>query len=424
MEKLIWHTEKRKVKELKAHQKNPRVLLDAKAEILKESFDKFDLVEIPVVDLDNTIIAGHQRITVMLRLGRGEEEIDVRVPNRALTEEELDEYNLRSNISIGEWDWDALQSYDIDDLLKVGFEENDLAKFWDNELAVENDQFDVRKALEEIEKNPVAKPGDIYQCGNHRVICGNSTDPAIVKLLVGDKLVTYINSDPPYNIKLDYSKGVGSNSNYGGTEKDNRTEDQYRDFLKKSIENALAVSQPDTHIFYWCDENFVWLLQTLYKELAIENKRLCIWIKNNQNVTSKIAFNKMTEYAVYGVRGKPYLNDTLRNLNEIQNKEVGTGNRSADDIQDLLNIWLADRLPASEYQHPTMKPPTLYEKALRRCTKPGDYILDLFGGSGSQLIAAEQLKRQALLVEQDPIFVDLILLRYERLTGVKPIKIN
>ncbi|MEK7570880.1 MAG: DNA methyltransferase [Patescibacteria group bacterium] len=424
MEKLIWHTDRRKVKDLIGYQKNPRVLLDNRAELLTESFNKFNLVEIPVIDTDNTIIAGHQRVAILMRLGRGEEEIDVRVPNRPLTKEELSEYNLRSNVHVGEWDWNALKGYEIEDLLTVGFNDIDLEKFWDNELAVESDSFDVTKALEEIEKNPIAKPGQIYKCGNHTVICGDSTDIEVVKKLVGDKKVYYINSDPPYNIKLDYSKGIGNKSNYGGKEKDNRPEDTYREFLKQTIENALAVSQPDVHVFYWCDENYVWLLQELYKELKIENKRLCIWIKNNQNVTARIAFNKMTEFCTYGVRGKPSLNATLRNLNEIQNKEIGTGNRSADDIFDQLNIWLVDRLPANEYHHPTMKPPTLYEKAIRRCTKPGDYVLDLFGGSGSQLIAAEQLKRQALLVEQDPIFVDLILLRYEQFTGVKPIRIN
>lgn len=146
MTDLIWKTEKRKVKDLIAYQKNPRVLLDAKAEVLKESLTKFNLVEIPVVDSHNTIIAGHQRIKVMILLGRSEEEIDVRVPNRPLTEKEFQEYNLRSNVDIGEWDWNLLKGYEIDDLLKVGFNENELDKFWDNELSVEEDHFDVKKA--------------------------------------------------------------------------------------------------------------------------------------------------------------------------------------------------------------------------------------------------------------------------------------
>lgn len=340
-------------------------------------------------------------------------------------EEKERELNIRLNATYGYWDWEMLKdNYSVDDLLNWGLDEFDLAKNWDNELSVEDDHFDINKAIEEVQKNPVSKLGDLFKVGGHLVICGDSNDISVVKRLVGDKKVSYINCDPPFNIKLDYSKGIGNKNNYGGSEKDSRSESEYKNFLRQSIKNALAVSQKNTHVFYWADEKYVWLIQELYKELKINNKRLCIWIKNNQNVTPQIAFNKMTEYAVYGTAGKPFLNTNVRNLNEIQNKDVGTGNRSADDIYDLLNIWLVDRLPSSEYKHPTMKPPTLYEKAIRRCTKIGDHVLDLFGGSGSQLIACEQLKRKALLVEMDPVFVDLILYRYEQLTGTKPTKLN
>lgn len=335
------------------------------------------------------------------------------------------ELNIRLNLSYGYWDWDILkENYSVDDLITWGFDEIDLSKYWDNELSVEDDHFDIDKAIEEVKKNPISKLGDLFQLGNHLVLCGSCTDLTVVKRLVGDKHISYVNSDPPYNIKLDYSKGIGSKSGYGGNEKDNRSELEYKDFLKTSIENALAVIQKDSHIIFWTDEKNVWILQTLYNELKIKNKRLCIWIKNNQNVTPQLAFNKITEFAVYGTIGRPFLNTNVRNLNEIQNKEIGTGNRSIDDIYDLLNIWLVDRLPSNQYLHPTMKPPTLYEKAIRRCTKVGDYVLDLYGGSGSQVISCEQLKRKALIVELDPTFVDLILLRYEQFTNVKPIKLN
>lgn len=424
MEKLEWRTEKRNVKDLLFYKYNPRTVQDGRKSILEKGITAFNLVEIPAIDTDNIIVAGNQRIAALLSLGRGEEEIDVRVPNRKLTEEEFKEYNLRSNVSIGEWDWDILKNYSQDELLQVGIPEIDLSKNWENELSVEDDHFDVAKALEEVKANQTAKNGDIYHLGTHKLICGDALDPSTFKRLVGDIKISYINCDPPFNIKLDYSKGVGNKSNYGGQEKDKRTYDEYKLFLKTAIQNSLSVAGPDTHFFYWCDEKYVFLLQELYKELSIENKRLCIWIKNNQSTTPKNAFNKMTEYCVYGTRGKPYLNDMVRNLNEIMNKEVSSGNRAHDDIMDMLNIWLVDRIPASEYQHPTMKPPQLYEKAMRRCTKIGDYILDCFGGSGSQLIAAEQLKRKALLVEKDPTFVDLILLRYEQLTGIKPVKLS
>jgi DNA modification methylase len=413
------------IENLRPYPQNPRTWSSTDEKQLTESIQKFGML-IPLIvnsahDRENIVIGGNFRLEIYKKLGiQMVQVIYVTIEDEA-KEREL---NLRLNKNQGNWDWDILKEYQIDDLIGVGFDEIDLGKFWDSELGVEDDHFDLKKAEEEVLKNPVAKLGNVFQLGPHRVICGSSTDPDVVKRLVGESPISYINSDPPYNIKLNYSTGIGNASNYGGQEKDNKTEDEYKQFLKTSIENALAVSQKDTHIFYWSDECSVGILQQIYKELGIENKRLCIWIKNNQNVTPKIAFNKMIECCVYGVRGKPFLNDTLKNLNEIQNKEIGTGNRSADDIYDLLNIWLVDRLPASEYQHPTMKSPTLYEKAMRRCTQIGEYVLDLFGGSGSQLIAAEQLKRRALLIELDPVFVDLILLRYEQFTGVKPIKLS
>ena len=174
----------------------------------------------------------------------------------------------------------------------------------------------------------------------------------------------------------------------------------------------------------WCDETYIGLIQELYKELGIENKRVCLWIKNNQNPTPQVAFNKAYESCVYGTKGKPYLNKNIHNFNEVLNKEIGTGNRLLDDIEDYLNIWLVKRLPSNLYEHPTEKPVTLHEKPLRRCTKPGDKILDLFGGSGSTLIACQQMKRTAYLVEIEPIFCDLIIRRFEKFTNEKAKKIK
>ncbi len=205
---------------------------------------------------------------------------------------------------------------------------------------------------------------------------------------------------------------------------DHRTDDEYREFLHKGISNALTVSKDNVHVFYWCDESYVWLLQELYRELGITNKRICLWIKNGQNPTPGIAFSKCFEPCVYGVRGKPYLAKSVTSLNEIMNKEVETGNRLIDDILDLLNLWLVKRLAGNESQHAPAKPPALHEKAIRRCTKPGDIILDSYLGSGSTLIAAEQLKRRVYGCELEPIFCDLIITRYEKLTNEKAIKIH
>lgn len=258
----------------------------------------------------------------------------------------------------------------------------------------------------------------MYELGGHRLLCADATKPDNVKILIGEEKASMIYCDPPYNISLDYNKGIGGKAKYGGNTNDHKTDTEYEDFLKKTIMNAIEASTKDLHIFYYCDQRYIGLLQQLYQSLGIKNQRVCLWIKNGFNATPQVAFNKCYEPCVYGVKGKPYLSP-INNLDEIQNKEIGTGNRAIDDIMDIIDIWLAKRLPSQDYEHATSKPPTLHEKAIRRCTKINDIVLDMFGGSGSTLIACEQLKRRAYLIEYEPIFCQLIINRFEKLTGIK-----
>jgi DNA modification methylase len=135
----------------------------------------------------------------------------------------------------------------------------------------------------------------------------------------------------------------------------------------------------------------------------------------------KVYCNKAYEPAVYGVRGKPYLAESKMNLNEVMNKEFTTGNDLITQVDEFLEIWTAKRLVAKDYQHATSKPITLHEKAIKRCTKPGEIILDSFLGSGSTLLAGEQLGRKVYGCELEPRFCDLIIKRYEAMTGNKVI---
>lgn len=126
-EKLKWHNETRKVNDLIPYEQNPRKLTDKQAKTIQESLEKFDLVEIPAINLDNKIIAGHQRMKLMQLLGRGEEEVDVRVPNRMLTQAEFKEYMVRSNQNRGEWDYDLLSGlFTEEELIGIGFSEREL----------------------------------------------------------------------------------------------------------------------------------------------------------------------------------------------------------------------------------------------------------------------------------------------------------
>jgi DNA modification methylase len=414
-----------KISKLKPAIYNPRKWPDQSEKNLTESIKRFGLVDPIIVNSapnrKNVVIGGHFRLRVAKKLGFS------RVPVVYLhipDEDKEKELNLRLNQNTGEWNFDLLKEFDIGLLLEAGFNDSDLSLIWDRQLSIEDDKFDLKKSLED-HKKPKSKIGDFYQLGDHFLLCGDATDSNVVQKLLNNTKVNMIYCDPPYNISLNYSDGVSTKGKYGGSKtNDNKSAKDYRDFIKQTLKSALLVALDDVHIFYWCDENWIGLLQQLYQELSIKHQRVCFWVKNNINPTPQVAFNKVYEPCVYGTIGNPYLDKKMTNLNEVLNKEVTTGNRLSDDILDLFSIWLVKRKAGQDYLHPTEKPITLHEKPLRRCTKPNDVILDLFGGSGSTLIACEQMKRKAFLAEIDPVFCDVIIDRWQQLTGKEATCVN
>ncbi len=420
---LTWRTETRTVADLVPNPKNPRTMSPKQAEDLKKSITKFGIVEIPAVDTDNRVLAGHQRLMALKLLGRENETIPVRVPNRKLTKREYDQYLLISNRVHGEFDWDKLaENFDIETILASGFEDNDLSLLYDD-VSIEDDEFRVDEEIKKIKKTDV-RPGSLYQLGSHRILCGDSTDPKAVKRLMAGKSAAAILQDPPFNIGLSYNKGIGGKGNYGGSTDDAKSDAEYEVLLRKALANGLAACAKDAHVFTYHDPRYTWLLQKLYKDLGITYRRTCLWIKNNSTPTPNVAFNRQYEPVLYGTVGKPYLSERAFNFSEVLNHDVGSGNRTIDDIYDLIDIWLVKRLGGAAYEHPTEKPPMLHERPLRRCTKPGDIVLDLFSGSASLMVACHQLKRIAYMVEREPVFVQLAINRYEKLTNEKAKRIK
>ncbi len=425
MIKILWKTEKRKVKDLIPADYNPRKISDKERFDLKESIKEFSEVEPVVINTDNHLIGGHQRVSIYADLKI--EEIDVRIPNRQLNIEEEMRLNLRLNKNTGDWDHEKLAEMNIDMLLNVGFGDEELSDMWDNVDIIEDD-FKLKKAVEKAKETKI-KNGDIYELGKHRLMCGDSTSEEDLKKLMNNEKALMVYCDPPYNIGLNYNDGLTTKGKYQGEKEavkvnDSKKIGDYKNFIFSTLKNAHKNADKNAHFFYWCDEKYIWMIQQLFAEDGIDNKRVCMWVKNNFNMTPQIAFNKVYEPCIYGTTGKPFLNNKYKNLNEILNKEVESGNQVHDEIFDIINIWLAKRDIAQDYEHPTQKPITLHEKPIKRCTAPGSIILDLFGGSGSTLIAAEQLKRKAFLMEINPIFCQVIINRYEEYTNRKAKKIS
>jgi len=412
------------VTNLKELDGNPRIWSEFEKKNLKESLKKFSILDPLIVNSapgqENVVLSGNFRLAMLHELGVKEAPcifVHIEDKNRAM------ELALRMNRNQGQWSFDILREFDVDLLVESGFDDIDLGQIFDDQLETEEDNFNVSEEIKKI-KTPTVKPGEMYLLGKHKLLCSDSSDFEAVKRIAKDEKISVVYCDPPFNIGLDYNKGLGLKGNYGGNTNDKKSDEDYRKFIKSTIQNALSVIQPDTHFFYYCDQKYIGMFQAIYKEVGINFKRVCLWLKNNSNITPQIAFNKVYEPIIYGTVGKPYLNINVKNLNEIQNKEIGNGNRLIDDVLDLLDIWLVKRLPTSQYIHPTEKPVTLHEKALRRCSKPGDTVLDLFSGSGSLMLSCEQLKRKSLSVEVEPIFCDLIIKRYEQYSGEKTVRIG
>lgn len=418
---ITWATAKRKVKDLLPAGYNPRKMSENERRDLEDSIKEFGTV-VPVVlnagARANVLIGGHQRVSIYADLGI--EDVDAMIPSRELSDREERTLNLRLNKNLGSWDEELLKAMDMELLLQVGFGDEELQALFDD-VDVIDDDFDVEKAIKGTKVARV-KPGEIWQMGEHKLLVGDSMDQEQVKKLMGNDLADVIYCDPPYNIGLDYSKGISTSGKYEGSfsgKKDSKKDGAYASFIDASIKAALASAKPNAHLFYWCDERYIWLLQTLFPQNGIDNKRVCLWVKNNFNMTPQVAFNKAYEPCVYGSRGKPFLNKNITNSNELLNKEISSGNQVHEEILEIIDLWLERRDNAQDYEHPTQKPVTLNEKPLKRCSAPGHVVFSGFAGSGSDLVACQQLNRKWRGVELDPIFATVCLDRWEAFTNLK-----
>lgn len=381
LEKLSWTTTKRRVKDLLPYEKNPRRLTPEQAAQLKTSIEKFNLAEIPAVDTDGRIVAGHQRVAALKLLGRGAETIDVRVPNRKLTVEEFQEYNLRSNKNTGEWDFDVLMTAFPEDLLKtVGF---DMAELPEVEVAYRADQDEVPPLRE-----TTIKAGDAFALGEHLLVCGDSTDPAVVKRL---GLCDMAFTDPPWNVAIGQDN-IPTHKKRQAMKNDDLGK-AFPAFLAKVAARLQTAVKGDVYCVMGCSE---W--PTVHAALTgakFHWSSTLIWAKD-QFVLSRHNYHTRFEPIWYG----------------WQKTSSFRGDRKQDDV------WEFPR-PKASPEHPTMKPVELVERAILNSSVRGNQVLDLFGGSGTTLIACEKTGRRGRLAELEPGYCQVIVDRWEAFTGKK-----
>lgn len=372
------------IDDLVLYENNPRNN-DGAVDAVAASINSFGFKVPIIIDKNNVVVCGHTRVKASKKLGMTEVPCIVADD---LNEEQIKAFRLADNkvSELAEWNMDKLaeELKQIDmDMLQFGFEdlENSL------ERDVLEDEFDEE---EELPVNPYSKKGDVFILGKHRLMCGDSTIKEDVDKLTDGKLADMIFTDPPYNV--DYEGGVDDNGSKMKIQNDKQSDADFKEFLQKAFDN-MALHCKNGGSIYCCHADTEGLnFRTAFINAGFKLAECLIWVKNSL-VLGRQDYHWRHEPILYGWK-------------------EGAGHYFIDDrSQDT--IWEYNK-PKVNDLHPTMKPLELVGRAIKNSSKKGELVLDLFGGSGSTMIASEQIDRSAMLMELDEKYVDVIVKRYLR----------
>lgn len=418
MTDITWTNEKRKVSDLVAWEKNPRKITDEQLEHLKRSLEKFNYAAPVVINFDNRIIAGHMRCRALVALGRGDEIVDVRIPNRQLSEDEAFELTIRDNANGGDWDLTAMKDFNLDALFEMGFDSDKVDKIRDK---VKEDNFDAEEEVGKIE-TPQTTPGVLYILGRHRLLCGDSTKAEDFARLMDGRKARLIFTDPPYSVNY---KSVGGNSyskgKYSKYQKakaifsDDKEGEAAIDFYVAVLKNLYEFSTDDVSLYWWFAQNLRDIENRLaWMETGWQVSQVLAWLKETMVFSMGADYHRLYEPCLFGWKrgGEHFSNKKLATYKDVFMLDPV-------DFARLPDVWYENRDKTSDYIHPTQKPIRLAERALRKNSQPGDVVLDAFGGSGSTMMACEQMDRTCMLIELDPKYCDVIVKRWEEFTGKK-----
>ena len=389
--------EKVKISEVKTNPKNPRLIKDDKFRKLVKSIQDFpEMLELRpiVVDENNIVLGGNMRLKALKEAGFKEVTI---VRAKGLTEQQKDEFIVKDNVGFGEWDWDMLANeWEVEKLEEWGLDlPLDLSV---QELEAEEDDYEIPNEI-----NTDIVLGDLFEIGEHRLLCGDSTDSDLIAKLMNEVKADMVFTDPPYGMFLDtdYSKIKGSENSIGF--KGNKTGNKYdkiigdnEDFTPELI-NTIFASFPKTkEIFIWGADYFVDLLPNYGKD------------------GSWLVWNKRSSEAQQ--RGIGNCFELCWSLNKHK--------RFVLDFEWFGFLSKDDPNEARNRQHPSMKPSKLISRMINEFCKDADIIVDIFLGSGSTMVASHQLKRKCYGMELDPKYCQVIIDRMKKLDPSLEIKRN
>ena len=398
-----------KISKVKGNPSNPRIIKNDKFKKLVKSIQEFpEMLKLRpiVVDEDFMVLGGNIRLKASKEAGLSEVWIDIA---EGLTEEQKKEFIVKDNVGFGEWEWDILANeWDSVQLAEWGLD------VWENE----DDKEPEAGLIEDDEipevKESIVKRGDIWQLGEHRVMCGDSTSSDDVEKLMNGEKADMVFTSPPYNgdtqvgFKQNKKGGMKTANLYINNKSDNKTSDEYLEFNSKIFNNIKTIAADDLIILYNINynrkspDNYIDVINEGRKVFSLVET--IIWEKS---MAISLAGNNLTRifefiFLFYNGKDKPKMNK--KHTNEC-----------------IKNLWKISNIGANSKTHKACFPIKLAEQAITIYAKENAFLYEPFLGSGSTLIAAEKLNRKCYGMELDEKYCDVIINRWEQFTGLKAI---
>ena len=425
------HIEMRPIGDIRPYENNPRLNDDA-VDAVVESIRQFGFRQPIVVDTEGVIICGHTRWKAAQKLDL--EKVPVHVA-KDLTPEQIKAYRIADNktAEMAEWNYDLLpielsQLQDMDfDLGLLGFSEDELGKLLDPGV---KDGLTDPDEVPEPPDEAVTQPGDLWILGDHRLLCGDSGNPEHVDRLLDGAKIHLVSTDPPYNVKVEPRSNnaiAAGLSSFQGTkhhqkfdverhpekskptqkklrakdrplENDFVSDEAFDELLAAWFGNIARVLEPGRAFYIWGGYANCANYPPVLKAMGLYFSQAIIWVKEHPVLTRK-DFMGNHEWCFYGWR------------EGAAHQFLGPNN--------AVDVWSIKKVNPQSMIHLTEKPVELAVRAIQYSSRTGENVLDLFGGSGSTLIACEQTGRRAFLMELDPLYSDVIVQRWEKFTGKK-----
>lgn len=406
---------------LKLAENNPRYIRDDKFKKLVKSIEEFpEMLKLRpiVVDEEMTVLGGNMRLRACLEIGI--ETVPI-IKAKNLTEEQKQEFVIKDNVGFGEWDWDILANeWDATELSDWGM---DLPDEWDVEPEPEakEDEYEIPNQI-----NTTIQTGDLIEIGDHRLLCGDSTDPKDYAKLMKSELADMVLTDPPYNV--DYEGGTGlkiMNDKMDG----NRFYSFLLSFYKAQYDYTKEGGA--WYVFHADSEgvNF----RTAFEDCGLLLKQCLIWVKNTF-VMGRQDYHWKHEPCLYGWKSGAghYFTDDRTQTTVIED-QIDIDKLKKNELKKIVEEMLSEKQktsvihcdkPSKNDVHPTMKPILLIAPMIENSSKRGEVICDPFLGSGSTMVAAHQLQRKCYGMELDPKYCQVIVDRMKELEPNIEIKKN